>query len=249
MQKGEASRSSGALAVGLVFLAALLLFAFGASQREIWRNDEHRYVEVGRVMTLPGASVLVPHLDGAPYTHKPPLFFWGVAAFSQLGLEPGGAGMAVSALASAVTIALCFALGRRLWGPREGLAAAVVLASAGLFSSLAFRANLDAALPASPRRCTRTGARAGAATAPPAGRTGCSRRPRGPRGAGEGPSRSGSRVCRTRPSAAGPLGMDRGRALVYARLAPGLACLAAARRAASTMRDLVIGRRRTRSAA
>ena len=92
--------------------------------------------------------MLVPHLNAVPYTHKPPLFFWGVAAFSQLGLEPGSAGMAVSALASAFTIALCFALGRRLWGPREGLAAAVVLASAGMFLSLALRANLDALLTA-----------------------------------------------------------------------------------------------------
>jgi 4-amino-4-deoxy-L-arabinose transferase-like glycosyltransferase len=148
MQGSEAARPLGALAVLLVFLAALLLFAFGASQREIWRNDEHRYVEVGRVMTLPGSSVLVPHLNGVPYTHKPPLFFWGVATFSQLGLEPGDAGMAVSALAGALTVALCFALGRRLWGPREGLAAAVVLASAEMFLSLELRANLDALLTA-----------------------------------------------------------------------------------------------------
>jgi 4-amino-4-deoxy-L-arabinose transferase-like glycosyltransferase len=148
MQVSEATRSGGALVVGLVFVSALLLFAFGASQREIWRNDEHRYVEVGRVMTLPGESVLVPHLNGEVYAHKPPLFFWGVAGFSQLGLTPGGAGMAVSALAGALTVALCFALGRRLWGPREGLAAALVLASAEMFLSLALRANLDALLTA-----------------------------------------------------------------------------------------------------
>ncbi len=144
----EATRSGGSVAVGLVFVAALLLCAFGASQREIWRDDEHRYVEAGRQMTLPGASVLVPHLDGEPYTHKPPLFFWGVAAFMQLGLEPGGAGMAVSAFAGAITIALCFALGRRMFGLRAGLAAAGVLASSALFLSLALRANLDALLTA-----------------------------------------------------------------------------------------------------
>ena len=88
MQESQVSRSGGSLAVLLVFLAAWLLFVFGASQREIWRNDEHRYVEVGRVMTLPGESVLVPHLNGEVYAHKPPLFFWGVAGFSQLGLTP-----------------------------------------------------------------------------------------------------------------------------------------------------------------
>ena len=148
MQAGEASRSGGALAAALVFVAALLLFGFGASQREIWRNDEHRYVEVGRLMTLPGSSVLVPHLNGAVYADKPPLFFWGVATFSRLGLGLGSAGMAVSALAGALSVALCFALGRRLFGPREGLAAAVVLASAEMFLSLSLRANLDALLTA-----------------------------------------------------------------------------------------------------
>jgi 4-amino-4-deoxy-L-arabinose transferase-like glycosyltransferase len=148
MQVSEATRSRDAVAVLLVFVGALLLCAFGASQREIWRDDEHRYVEVGRQMTLPGASLLVPHLNGEPYTHKPPLFSWGVAAFMQLGLEPGSAGMAVSALAGAITIALCFALGRRLFGLRAGLSAAVVLASSEMFLSLSLRANLESLLTA-----------------------------------------------------------------------------------------------------
>lgn len=136
------------LGVSGVFLAALALFALGASQRDLWRTDEHRYVEVAREMAAEGGSWLVPHLNGAVYAHKPPGFFWVAAALHELGMDLAAAGMAPSVLGGALAVALAFALGRRLYGTRAGLAAAVVLASSEMFLGLALRANLDALLTA-----------------------------------------------------------------------------------------------------
>lgn len=140
---------AGAAPVGLVFASALALFGLGASQRDLLHNDEHRYVEISRAMLEPGGSLLVPHLNGRVYTDKPVGFFWAAALLhGPLGMGPETAGKTVSALAGALSVALAFALGRRLYGWREGLAAAAVLASAGEFLDLAVRANLDALLTA-----------------------------------------------------------------------------------------------------
>ncbi len=129
-----------------VFLAALAVFALGASARGLWRNDEHRYAEVARVMAVDGGSWLVPHLNGVVYTAKPPLFFWTVAGAHRLGLDLEPAAMLPSVLGGALAVLAIFALGRRLYGLAAGLAAAIVLASSEMFLGLALRANLDALL-------------------------------------------------------------------------------------------------------
>lgn len=143
----ETGRAHPRAAALLVFLAALAVYGFGASQRDLWRTDEYRYAVVARAMTEPGGSWWVPHLNGAPYAAKPPLYFWAAAALhGGLGLPLPLAAMLPSVLASSLALALTFALGRRLYGPAAGLAAAVVLGSSEMFVNLALRSDLDALL-------------------------------------------------------------------------------------------------------
>ncbi|MEI8598689.1 glycosyltransferase family 39 protein [Vibrio sp. M60_M31a] len=58
-----------ALFAALVFIAVNVLF------RPIFPIDETRYVSVAWEMWF-NNSWLVPHLNGLPYDHKPPLMFW-----------------------------------------------------------------------------------------------------------------------------------------------------------------------------
>ena len=128
-----------------VVAAAFLFFAAALPGRGLWHNDEHRYVEVARFMTTPAGDVLVPHLNGEIYPDKPPLFFWIVAAIhGATGMDLAAAGRIPSALAGALAVAAVCAIGRRLWGTRAGVAAAVVLATTSEFWWLSVRANLDA---------------------------------------------------------------------------------------------------------
>ena len=132
-----------------VFVVALALFGAGAGRRELWRTDEQRYAEVARELGAESGSWLVPHLNGVVYDDKPPGFFWLVALLHDgLGLELEAAAQAISVAAASLSVALVFALGRRFYGVRGGLAAALVLGSSEMFLSLALRGNLDALLTA-----------------------------------------------------------------------------------------------------
>jgi hypothetical protein len=128
-----------------VLALALAAFAWGAASREPWRTDEHRYIEVARVMSELD-EWLVPSLNGATYAHKPPAFFWSVAALYEAGVPLDRAGLLPSVLASAATLALTMALAGRVGGRKAAVASGVVLASAELFLNLSVRANLDALL-------------------------------------------------------------------------------------------------------
>ena len=53
----------------------LLLVAVALTTRPLLPVDETRYLAVAWEMHFGGDS-LVPHLNGATYSHKPPLLFW-----------------------------------------------------------------------------------------------------------------------------------------------------------------------------
>lgn len=130
----------------LCLLVAFAVYAVAADHRAFWRTDEFRYAEVARQMVRSGDWV-VPQLNGEVYTHKPPGFFWLVAAgHSVLGLSIERAAKLPSVAAAAAMLAMVFVLGRRLHGSRAGTLAALCLGSSGLFLSLALRGNLDALL-------------------------------------------------------------------------------------------------------
>lgn len=104
--------------VWIVALLAAALFLPGLGLRDLWNPDEARYAEVAREMAATG-SWAVPQLNGETYTHKPPLFFWAIAAsgFVTGGLSEADARVP-SALGALGAVVLVFLLGHRLFGRR-----------------------------------------------------------------------------------------------------------------------------------
>lgn len=101
--------------------AALVAVALWA--RPLLPVDETRYLSVAWEMWQRG-DWLVPHLNGQPYHHKPPLLFWLI----QLGWHVLGVsevwGRLVAPLFGLANLGLTVALGRRLWPQRPEVAQA-----------------------------------------------------------------------------------------------------------------------------
>lgn len=114
----------------LVLLAICsLLFLPGLGGRDLWNPDEPRYAEVAREMLASG-NLLVPHLNGEIYGHKPPLMFWAVALSSLIvGRLDELAVRLPSALAAIGSVLLVHGLGRRLFGEAAAMLAGVALAT------------------------------------------------------------------------------------------------------------------------
>lgn len=100
----------------------LVVTAAALATRPLLPVDETRYSAVAWEMWTSG-SYLVPHLNGATYSHKPPLLFWLINAGWQLG---GGPSMAwvrlVGPLCAALDLWLVYRLARRLWPRRPDVA-------------------------------------------------------------------------------------------------------------------------------
>ncbi|MEN2980630.1 glycosyltransferase family 39 protein [Tistrella bauzanensis] len=106
-----------ALAASMVLALAVVTIAL----RPPLPVDETRYLTVAWDMARSG-SVLVPHLDGSGYTHKPPLLFWAIRlVWALTGVSETGA-RAVPFLFLAALLAATHGLGRRLWPDRPGVA-------------------------------------------------------------------------------------------------------------------------------
>jgi 4-amino-4-deoxy-L-arabinose transferase-like glycosyltransferase len=114
----------------LGLLALWLLATLG--WRPLLLPDEGRYAEVARSMLASG-DIWVPRLDGLPFFHKPPLFYWiDLAAMKVIGSNVF-AGRFASALGAWVMGAtLLFAM-RRWHGPRAAAIAVGVLATTPFF--------------------------------------------------------------------------------------------------------------------
>lgn len=99
--------------LGLV-LAWALLTVVSLWMRPLLPIDETRYAAVAWEMWLRG-DWLVPHINGEPYSHKPPMLFWlinlGWAVFGVHDWVP----RLVTALATLGDLFLLGALARRLW--------------------------------------------------------------------------------------------------------------------------------------
>jgi 4-amino-4-deoxy-L-arabinose transferase-like glycosyltransferase len=97
------------------------LVALGLALRPVLPVDETRYLSVAWEMWVRG-DFLVPHLNGAPYSHKPPLLFWlfqaGWAAFGVNEWWP----RLVPSLFALANLFLTAALARRLWPERPAVA-------------------------------------------------------------------------------------------------------------------------------
>jgi 4-amino-4-deoxy-L-arabinose transferase-like glycosyltransferase len=124
---------------------ALLLFVWFASTawiRPLMLPDEGRYAGIAWEM-LQSGRWSVPTLDGLPFFHKPPLFYWLSAGAMQLfGVHPWAARM--PSVIGATLAALSLFLFARRWGDAtQARGAIVVLATQPFFYLGAQFANLD----------------------------------------------------------------------------------------------------------
>ena len=110
----------------LVVALWAMVVAGGLASRPAWPIDETRYLAVAWEMWA-GGDLLVPHLNGTPYSDKPPLLFWLVVAGWRLfGVSEWWARL-VPSLFALGSLLLTARLARRLWPERENVAHAAPL--------------------------------------------------------------------------------------------------------------------------
>ncbi len=121
----------------IVILTVLIavFFGFMIGNRPLSVPDEGRYVEIPREMVETG-NYLTPRLNGVKYFEKPVLFYWLEAlSIKFFGLDEATLRFwpAFFALFGCISV---YVAGRRLFGRRAGLAAAIVLATGILYYSM-----------------------------------------------------------------------------------------------------------------
>ncbi|CAN5750063.1 glycosyltransferase family 39 protein [soil metagenome] len=133
---GDWRRTSISIAIIFLWLAAT------AGLRRFTAPDEGRYAGVALEMIRSG-DWLVPRLDGLPFFHKPPLFYWiGAAAMSVLGASEWPARL--PSVFGATLAASALLLFVRRWADAVSAAVAtVVLVTMPFFYVGAQFANLD----------------------------------------------------------------------------------------------------------
>lgn len=122
---------------GWLWGAWALLVGVALALRPILPIDETRYVSVAWEMWLRG-DLLVPHLNGQPYSHKPPLLFWlfhlGWGLFGVNEWWP----RLVPPLFGLANLHLVRSLARRLWPDRPEVARVAPAVLLGFFFWSAF---------------------------------------------------------------------------------------------------------------
>lgn len=104
--------------------------------------DEGRYVGVAWHMLGTG-DYLTPMLDGMPFFHKPPLFYWLTAlSMSVFGVNAWAARLC-SVLAAALLVGLLYRFLKTYANPRVAILSAVILAVQPFLFGAAHYANLD----------------------------------------------------------------------------------------------------------
>jgi len=125
-----------------VLLMAAVWIAATAWMRPLAVPDEGRYAGVALEMLRSG-NWLVPTLDGLPYFHKPPLFYW-ITAASLWMFGPLEWAARVAPLVGAATAASAlYAFALRWSGPPSARLSLLVLVTQPLFFIGAQFANLD----------------------------------------------------------------------------------------------------------
>ncbi len=130
----------------LLLIVGSFLFLFELGGRDLLEPDETRYAVVAREMRECG-NWIIPHLNGAVYQEKPPLFFWlvNISTF----FFRGNAEMAnrlPSALAGLITILVVFFFGSKLFNVRTGFLSSLVLATCFFFPQISRWMMLDSTL-------------------------------------------------------------------------------------------------------
>jgi 4-amino-4-deoxy-L-arabinose transferase-like glycosyltransferase len=129
----------------LVLVVALTLNLAGNSRVGLWDRDEPRYATCTREMRESG-DWIHPTFNAEPRYHKPILIYWLMLAGTALGGDnPFGARL-ISSLAGAATCVLVWAWGRRMFGPKIGVLAGLILATAPIMVAESKLATTDATL-------------------------------------------------------------------------------------------------------
>jgi len=137
-----APRVKQALLVAAV--ASIVMFTNLGGPR-LWDRDEPRNAGCAREM-LERSDWVVPTFNAKLRTHKPVLLYWGMmTAYSVLGVSEFSARLP-SALAAVGTTLCTWFIGRRLFGPRAGVWAAVALTSSLMFGVAGRAATPDSVL-------------------------------------------------------------------------------------------------------
>lgn len=139
MQALTTKRTPTTTAFALLVLAWLTWTAWA---RPLMLPDEGRYVGVAWEMLRSG-DWLTPTLNGLPYFHKPPLFYWITAASLWLFGHHEWAARVASLLGAALGTTAAYAFIRRWSGEREARTGLVVLLAQPLWLVAAQFANLD----------------------------------------------------------------------------------------------------------
>lgn len=116
-------------------LAAAALYALAAFSRDFWSPDEPDFADAVREMNARG-SWLLPYQNGRPYSEKPILFYWAMAAttpFTGGDVHPGA--LRVPSILSGAFLVLGAAL---LAGWRGGRREALLAGSATAVAPLVF---------------------------------------------------------------------------------------------------------------
>ncbi|HEX7379333.1 MAG TPA: glycosyltransferase family 39 protein [Pirellulales bacterium] len=137
-------RSSVRQALGLAAVSGLLFFSALGSV-DLWDEDEPTFAGAAREM-LARQEWIVPYFNGLMLPDKPVLSYWVMMAGYKLFGETELAARAGSALFSVGTVLLTWLLGRRLFSPRAGVWAGLILASSLSFLVVARAATPDAVL-------------------------------------------------------------------------------------------------------
>jgi 4-amino-4-deoxy-L-arabinose transferase-like glycosyltransferase len=129
----------------LIAVLALLENLAGNSRTGLWDRDEPRYAVAVREMRSRGDWVF-PTFNEEPRYHKPILIYWLMGLTTAIaGDSPFGARL-VSGVAGSASCVLIWALGRRMWGPRVGFLAGLMLAVSPIMVAESKLATTDASL-------------------------------------------------------------------------------------------------------
>jgi len=135
-------RDSGRASPALALALTILWLGFSAWMRPLMLPDEGRYVGVAWEMLRSG-DWLTPTLDGLPFFHKPPLFYWITAAsLSVFGLHEWAA-RAAPVLGASLGAFSLYLFMQRWAGERRARLTLVALLAQPLFFIGGQFANLD----------------------------------------------------------------------------------------------------------
>jgi len=126
----------------LAAIALFLLFLYGLDRVGMLKEDEPRYVAIGKSMAATG-DWITPRLWGEPWFEKPALLYWMVAAGYRAGLPDELAARYPIALASIGFLIFFWITLRSEFGERAAWYSSIVLATSAGWLSLSHVAVTD----------------------------------------------------------------------------------------------------------